>query len=311
MTDYSSHEQRLILPIGTHIVIRAPIKDAHGKVQLPRGAVGMITAAPTGDEIRYRIRFPDDTEAMLRRQEFSVRKHVRQEGLQPAEAVANEDLHQFIIYRCVVGSQAFGLADADSDVDRRGVYLAPATLQWSLTGAPEQLENDVTQETYWELQKFLIMALKANPNVLECLYTPLVEYASPLAQELIGIRSIFLSRFIYQTYNGYVLSQFKKMEQDIRTKGEPRWKHAMHLIRLLLSGITILREGFVLVDVDQYRERLLAIKRNQLPWDEINAWRLQLHRTFDQAYMESKLPDVPNFERANDFLVYARRSMVK
>ena len=79
----------------------------------------------------------------------------------------------------------------ESDIDRRGIYLPPAELHWSLYGVPEQLENDDTQEAYWELQKFLVLALKANPNVLECLYTPLVEQATPLAEELLDMRSTF------------------------------------------------------------------------------------------------------------------------
>ena len=108
---------------------------------------------------------------------------------------------------------------------------------------PEQIENNDTQEAYWELQKFLVMALKANPNLLECLHTPFVEHATPLAEELVAHRKVFLSKLIYQTYNGYVMSQFKKLEQDLRARGEIKWKHAMHLMRLLLSGISALREG--------------------------------------------------------------------
>jgi len=34
----------------------------------------------------------------------------------------------------------------------------------------------------------------------------------------------------FQTFNGYAMSQFKKIEQDIRNHGEVRWKHAMHLL---------------------------------------------------------------------------------
>jgi uncharacterized protein len=41
---------------------------------------------------------------------------------------------------------------------------------------------------------------------------------------------------IFQTFNGYAMSQFKKIEQDIRNHGEVRWKHAMLLLRLLLTG---------------------------------------------------------------------------
>ena len=85
------------------------------------------------------------------------------------------NLFERVIYRCVIGSRAYGLEDAESDTDRRGIYLPPAELHWSLYGVPEQLENEATQEAYWEIQKFLVLALKANPNVLECLYTPLVE----------------------------------------------------------------------------------------------------------------------------------------
>ena len=101
----------------------------------------------------------------------------------------------------------------------------------------------------------MVLALKANPNVLECLYTPIVEHASELAREMLAMREAFLSRMVYQTYNGYVLSQFKKLEADFRRDGSPKWKHVMHLIRLLLSGVTVLREGRVPVRVeDEHRD---------------------------------------------------------
>jgi uncharacterized protein len=160
-------------------------------------------------------------------------------------AAQGSQLFDRVIFQCIIGSQAYGLADGESDIDRRGFYLPPAELHWSLYGVPEQLECHETQEAYWEIQKFLVLALKANPNVLECLYTPLVEKTTPLADELLAMRSIFLSRLVYQTYNGYVMSQFKKMQADIRNQGQVKWKHVMHLIRLLISGISVLREGFV------------------------------------------------------------------
>jgi uncharacterized protein len=127
---------------------------------------------------------------------------------------------------------------------------------------------------------------------------------------LLDIRSIFLSQLIYQTYNSYVLSQFKKMEQDLRNHGAVRPKHAMHLIRLLLSGITILQEGFVPVRVEQHREALLAIKYQQTTWDEVNAWRLRLHEEFDRAASQTQLPERPDYDRANEFLLRARRSVI-
>lgn len=290
---------------------RVEVKDSAGELLCLRGAVGVVVKAPTDNSHAYRVRLPNGVEVTLRRHEFSIRKHFQKEGLQQAESeLAELNLYDHVIYRCIVGSRAYGLDDANSDTDRRGIYLPPAQLHWSLYGIPEQLENKDAQECYWELQKFLILALKANPTVLECLYTPLVETATPLAEELLAMRSMFLSQLIYQTYNSYVMSQFKKMEQDIRTKGEVKWKHLMHLIRLLLSGITVLKKGFVPVRVEEHRQQLLAIRRGEVSWQEVNALRLSLHQEFDTAFAATDLPERPDYERANAFLLKARASMV-
>lgn len=219
----------------------------------------------------------------------------------------NDPLWQHIIYRCIIGSRAYGLDDAESDTDRRGIYLPPADLHWSLAGVPEQLENEATQECYWEIEKFINLALKANPNILECLYTPLVELATPLAQELLIRRDAFLSKRIYDTYQGYVQSQFKRLEMDLRSRGQIRWKHAMHLIRLQIAGIQALHEGTIQVDMAHERDRLMQIKHGELPWSEIDRWRTELGREFEAAHAMTKLPEEPNYEWANAFLIKARR----
>ncbi|MBV9496397.1 MAG: nucleotidyltransferase domain-containing protein [Acidobacteria bacterium] len=300
---------QLIVPPGTRVVAEAEVAVLETGATLPAGAVGVIVRAPADGAQAYRIRFPDGAEASLLRAEFRILKSVRESAVGDGEP-AEEDLLRFVIYRCVVGSRAFGLDTETSDVDRRGIYLPPADLQWSLAGVPEQLENEETQETYWELGKFLRLALKANPGILETLYTPLAEQATELAQELLAMRTRFLSKLVYQTYNGYVLSQFKRLEQDLRTRGAIKWKHAMHLIRLLLSGVTILREHDVPVRVIEHRDRLLAIRNGELSWEEVDAWRLELHRAFDAAFSTTTLPDRPDFDAANAFLLKARRSMV-
>jgi len=291
-------------------VIRNAIWDESGQVICPAGAVGIILTSPSDHRSPYRVRFNNGYEAGLFRHQILVRKHFQQDGIQRAgqAALAQINLYDRIIYRCVVGSRAYGLDDDSSDTDLRGIYLAPADLHWSMYSLPEQLENEATQECYWELEKFLVLALRANPNILECLYTPLVQMVTPLGQELLDLRSIFLSQLIYQTYNGYVMSQFRKLEQDLRAQGEIRWKHAMHLVRLLLSGITVLREGSVPLRVDAYRDRLLTIRRGEVSWEDLNVWRLELHKEFDAALASTCLPAEPDYQRANDFLVRARRS---
>lgn len=298
----------LIIPVGTQIVTLIEIKVINENRFQPRGAVGVVHWQPSDNSHSYLVEFTDGSHSSLKREEFVVRKQFQTE--MAADALTDLDLHQFVIYRCVVGSRAFGLDDESSDTDVRGIYLPPARLHWSLYGVPEQLENKEREECFWELQKFLILALKANPNILECLNTPLVEHKTELAQELLDMRAIFFSKLVYQTYNGYVLSQFKKLEQDLKTAGEIRPKHAMHLIRLLIQGIEILQAGELNVAVGENRAQLLAIKRGVMSWDEVNKWRLSLHKDFDNALAITKLPERPDYERANDFLIKARRAMI-
>jgi predicted nucleotidyltransferase len=267
------------------------------------GRVGVVSNAPTATEHSYRVRFPDGAEESFPRADLRIFKHVEAEAPGCPDST---DLYRFVIYRCIAGSTAYGLNQNGSDTDRRGFYLPPADLEWSLAGVPEQLESE-NEEVYWEIEKFIRLALKANPNVLECLYSPLVETCTPLAHALIEMRHIFLSQYVHRTYNAYVLSQFKKLEQDLRNHGRIRWKHVMHLIRLLLSGIEVLKHGFVPLRVDEYRDRLLAIRRGKAAWEEVERWRLALHKELDEALRSTQLPEHPDYERANGFLIRARR----
>ncbi|MBI2927959.1 MAG: nucleotidyltransferase domain-containing protein [Verrucomicrobia bacterium] len=312
---------------GTQVVALVEIRGPNESLVHPHGAVGVVTRTPAGTESHFLVRFPDGFEASLRREQLEVLKHFKdrlpvaadvsrltlssgsQESQSGLTSAAPFDLEECVIYRCVMGSRAYGLDTDDSDIDRRGVYLAPTELQWSLFGAPEQFEDHAAQSCYWELQKFLLMALKANPNILECLYSPLVEKVTPLGEELLALRERFLSQMIFQTFNGYAMSQFKKLEQDIRNHGEVRWKHAMHLLRLLLTGAATLREARVPVRVEVHRDRLLAVKRGELPWPEVDTWRKELHRDFEAALAVTQLPERPDYEAANRFLLRARRTM--
>ena len=298
-----------LIPLGTQVVTQSPVKTPEGALLYETGAVAVVVEVPDGPGGPYRVRFADGTTAQLKRSRFEPRKQLAKSFLASLLS-PSEDLYRCVIYRCIVGSRAYGLATDESDTDRRGIYVPPADRYWSLLGVPEQLERHESQECYWELEKFLRMALRANPNVLECLYTPLVEYADPLAKELLQMRSAFLSRMVYQTYSGYVLSQFKKLNQDLRNKGRIRWKHAMHLIRLLISGIALLKEGEVQVLVTSHRDKLLAIRNGRWEWREVDAWRKKLHREFDAAYAKTTLPQHPDYDRANAFLIKARRSVL-
>ena len=308
MSDRAHSNPNLIYPVGTQVVIQKPVQHSNGRIAEPSGAVAVVVKAPQDRQHKYRVRFTDGFEVALHHDQLILLAEYKQGDIHDASQVlAKYQLFDRVIFRCVIGSRAYGLDDERSDVDRRGIYLPPADLQWSLFGVPEQLENEETQEAYWEIEKFVTLALKANPNVLECLYTPIIELATPLANELLQLKSLFLSRLVYQTYNGYVMSQFKKMQTDIRNQGSVKWKHVMHLIRLLLSGIHVLEHHVVPVHVSEHREALLSIRAGEMPWSDVEHWRRNLHLQFDTAFRQTDLPERPDYERANEFLVRARR----
>ncbi|MEU9736357.1 nucleotidyltransferase domain-containing protein [Streptomyces sp. NPDC048002] len=212
------------------------------------------------------------------------------------------------IYACVMGSRAFGLATDGSDTDRRGVFLAPTPLFWRFDKPPTHVEGPAEEQFGWELERFCELALRANPNILECLHSPLVEYADSTGRELLGLRDAFLSRQAHDTFARYALGQRKKLEGDVRNHGAPRWKHAMHLLRLLTSARDLLRTGTLTLDVGDLREPLLAVKRGEVPWPEVEAWMTRLAGEAERAAERSPLPAVPDRRRVEDFLVRVRRA---
>ncbi|MFC7306979.1 DNA polymerase beta superfamily protein [Streptomyces monticola] len=212
------------------------------------------------------------------------------------------------VYSCVMGSRAFGLATEDSDTDRRGVYLAPTPLFWRFEKPPTHVEGPLDEQFSWELERFCELALRANPNVLECLHSPIVERVDDTGRELLALRGAFLSRKAHETFARYALGQRKKLDADVRKHGAPRWKHAMHLLRLLMSCRDLLRTGELVIDVGDARGELLAVKRGEVSWAEVESRMNRLADEADAAAGTTPLPAEPDTARVADFLYRVRRA---
>jgi predicted nucleotidyltransferase len=212
------------------------------------------------------------------------------------------------VYACVMGSRAFGLATDASDTDRRGVFLAPTALFWRFEKPPTHVEGPGEEQFSWELERFCALALRGNPNVLECLHSPLVEHVDDTGRELLSLRGAFLSRRAHDTFTRYALGQRRKLDADVRTTGAPRWKHAMHLLRLLMSARDLLRTGELRIDVGDQREPLLAVKRGEVSWAGVEAWMARLGAETERALARSPLPPEPDEARVADFLFRTRRA---
>ena len=326
MSDASHLSPRFLIPIGTQVVLRRDHGIVGGTSERAsskkRGSVGEVVEAPLTNDYSYTVRFADGSLVRVRKEDLAIRRSDAPEAELEERGV--EAYEEHVIYKVRMGSHAFGLADDGSDVDERGVFLTPAEWHWSLQPLPEQVEFKVsadgqvvhkdepgtgTDVCWWELEKFLKLAIKANPNILEILHVPdpHMLHCDAWGRRLRNLRDAFLSRYLFQTYSGYVLSQFRKMQKR-HERGEPhRTKHAMHLIRLLHSGIAALRGEGILVDVGEHRAELLSIKRGDHSFDEVHALALELNRHFQEAYAETELPERPDVQRVDEFLIEARR----
>src|SRR5882724_7779655 len=97
---------------GTQVVSLVEVRGTNNSLVHPRGAVGVITRTPTGEQNEFLVRFPDGFEASLTRDKLEVLKHFKDrlgDSGQSNEVQAQPafELEQFIIYRCIVGSRAY------------------------------------------------------------------------------------------------------------------------------------------------------------------------------------------------------------
>ncbi|MFB7711122.1 DNA polymerase beta superfamily protein [Streptomyces sp. NPDC056105] len=212
------------------------------------------------------------------------------------------------IYSCVMGSRAFGLATDGSDTDRRGVFVAPTPMFWRFEKPPTHVDGPADEQFSWELERFCELALRANPNILECLHSPIVEHVTDTGRALLALREAFLSRQVHATFTGYAMGQRKKLDADVRQYGAPRWKHAMHLLRLLASCRDLLRTGRLTLGVGEDREALLAVKRGEVSWDDVVVRMARLAAETEEEATRTPLPAEPDRARVADFLFEVRRA---
>lgn len=115
-----------------------------------------------------------------------------------------------LIFKAVVGSQAYGTAIPTSDIDLKGVFLE-STDHLLGFGYREQIEVG-KDETYYELRRFLQLLQSANPTVLELLYSPedCILFKHPVYNILLDHRDKFLTTQCANSFGGYAIAQIKK-----------------------------------------------------------------------------------------------------
>jgi len=127
----------------------------------------------------------------------------------------------WIIYKWLTGSYAYGTAiEGKSDKDYRGIFVLPLSERVTLKSSiPEVGQEKPVDVKYYEVEKFLQLALDCNPNIVEFLFPPsdCIEICTPIMQMIIDNRNLFISKKAFHTFSGYAYAQIKK------AKGEHKW----------------------------------------------------------------------------------------
>lgn len=213
-----------------------------------------------------------------------------------------------IVLEGITGSKAYGLDTADSDEDVKGVYVAPTSEVLGLFGVKDTVDHTDPDWAYHELGKFLKLAMKCNPTILELLFLEGYTIQSKFGHMLVDNRHHFLSNVVYHSYGGYAISQARKLNARGGTFGNGRnkrySKHARHCFRLLYQGKQLLETGTLTVRVSaEMRKKLFEI--GELPVDELVSMFELEFKKFDE--IKSVLPDKPNIEAINKMLLKVRK----
>src|SRR5688572_28602961 len=115
-----------------------------------------------------------------------------------------------IIFGCIVGSHAYGTNVEGSDIDKKWVYVQSAD-DFFINGARPQI-NISKDEVAYELSRFIELAEKANPTILEVLFSPedMILYKHKVFDMLIRQRKGFLTKKCKYSFGGYAISQIEK-----------------------------------------------------------------------------------------------------
>ena len=120
------------------------------------------------------------------------------------------------IHRIVAGSNLYGTARPDSDLDYRGVCLMPPEALIGLKNFDQYQQHDEeTDETIYGISKFFVLSLGANPNIMDILCAPRDRWLvqSPEWNMVYANRHMFFSQKIRHTFSGYAYSQLKRLQR--------------------------------------------------------------------------------------------------
>lgn len=224
-----------------------------------------------------------------------------------------------IIFLNIEGSYGFGFPSPNSDLDIRGVYVAPTSRflrnrdkldEPTFVSSKGNLEISVD-----EVGHYLKLVSKSNGPRFEWLFSN-VFHESP---EFSGLREIVSSYGLSKKLAGYYQRYPKTFIKGGKLSTNP--KDALHALRAYMTGIHLYEDGEVVSDISTLNQsfnlpfvaEVLNLKKEGSPVSEVLREEIMpvielLSERLAQSLINSDLPEQPNTEAMNDYLESLRKS---
>ena len=231
------------------------------------------------------------------------------------------------IIRSLVGSTVHGLANAGTDDrDEMGVCVEPREYVLGLREFEHYVYRTQPEGhpsgpgdldlTVYGLRKWMRLARKGSPTVMLLLFAPpdAMIVQTPLGEELQRLAPAFVARRAGRAFLGYLDGQRRGLlgERHVARDRErsPEYgydtKYAMHALRIGYQGQELIRDAHITLPVPEpERTRLMAIRRGEVPLDDVLAEVDDVVAELERLVGASDLPDDVDHDAIDAFLVAA------
>ena len=207
-------------------------------------------------------------------------------------------LEKNTIFHAIIGSHAYGLNDEFSDIDYRGVAIAPNDYYLGMYNF-EQHETKEPDSTIFDIKKFFKLASDCNPNICEFFFLPeeCILTSEPEWKAILEYRDIFLSKKAKFTYSGYAYSQLKRIKTHRKWLLEPM-THKPERSEFGLDNVkkiskehmgyydALVNKSFIPQELIDVYEKEKQYKNAMNNWDQFCTWKE--HRNPKRALLEAK-----------------------
>ena len=228
-----------------------------------------------------------------------------------------------LIFKCYAGSRLFGLETENSDTDIFGVCVEPLSHviglnsfeQYHFQSHPDgtRASKDDVEGTIYSLRKFVRLAMQGNPTIILPLFAPnnMVLREDFVWTWLRDNRDFLLSKNVGARFLGYSRSQShdiveRKTRPELVEAYGYDTKAASHMVRLLVQCFELLVDGTITLPMpEETRKYILDIKLGKISEEEVFERTTSLEKSIEAQILVTSLPDKPDYEKANKFLINA------